>query len=58
MKKRRVKFGKVKIQKLNRIALPSSILENLDLKVGDEISLFLDVDEGEIIIEKGVEDEK
>jgi bifunctional DNA-binding transcriptional regulator/antitoxin component of YhaV-PrlF toxin-antitoxin module len=47
---RRVKFGKVKIQKLNRIALPTSILENLELNIGDEIELLLDIDKGEIIV--------
>ena len=50
--KKRVKFGNLKIQKLNRIALPSSLLENLDLNISDNIELFLDIANDEIIIKK------
>lgn len=50
--KKRVKFGNLKIQKLNRIALPSSLLENLNLNISDNIELFLDVANDEIIIKK------
>ena len=52
---KRIKFGKLKIQKLNRIALPNSLLENLDLEVGDEVKVFLDIERGEIVIEKSEE---
>ena len=49
---KRIKFGKIKIQQLNRIALPSSLLENLDLKIGDEVELFLDIEKGEIVVKE------
>ncbi len=52
VKGKRVKFGFSKIQKLNRVALPSSLLENLNLKVGKDVEFFLDIDKGEIIIKK------
>ena len=51
-KNKRVKFGSSKIQKLNRVAFPISLLENLNLKVGKDVEFFLDVDKGEIIIKK------
>lgn len=51
-KNKRVKFGKLKIQKLNRVALPSSLLDNLNLDVKDDIELFLDMEREEIIIKK------
>jgi len=50
--KKRVKFGKLKIQKLNRIAIPNSLLENLNLKISDDIELLLDIDKEEIVIKK------
>ena len=50
--KNRVKFGYLKIQKLNRVALPNSLLENLGLKISDDIELFLDIDKEEIVIKK------
>jgi len=50
--KKRVKFGDLKIQKLNRIALPSSLLENLELNVGDEVEVFLDIEKDEIVIRR------
>ncbi|MBS3092034.1 hypothetical protein J4466_01300 [Candidatus Pacearchaeota archaeon] len=49
---KRVKFGDLKIQKLNRVALPNSLLENLDLKPSDDVELFLDIESNEIIIKK------
>ena len=49
---KRVKFGNLKIQKLNRVALPSSLLENLGLDVGRDVDLFLDIEKEEIIIRK------
>ncbi len=49
---KRVKFGQLKIQKLNRVALPSSLLENLELEIGNEVELFLDIEKGEIVIRK------
>ena len=49
---KRVKFGTLKIQKLNRVALPNSLLENLHLQVSDNIELLLDIEKEEIIIKK------
>ena len=50
--KKRVKFGDLKIQKLNRVALPNSLLENLDLDVSDDVEVFLDIQKDEIVIKK------
>ena len=49
---KRVKFGQSKIQKLNRVALPNSLLENLNLSEGEDISIFLDIEKREIVIKK------
>ena len=49
---KRVKFGSLKIQKLNRIALPSALLENLDLDVGQVVDLYLDLEKKEIVVRK------
>lgn len=51
-KKKRVTFGKARVQKLNRVALPSYLLENLGIEVGNNIELFLDIKKKEIIIKK------
>lgn len=40
----------VKIQSLNRIALNPELLENLGLKTGDKVKIFLDTEKEEIII--------
>jgi len=55
---KRIKFGKLKIQKLNRIALPNSLLENLNLKISDNIEIFLDIEKQEIVIKKIKDKEK
>lgn len=47
---KRVKFGNSKVQKLNRVVLPSSLLENLSLAIGDNVEIYLDIDNEEIII--------
>lgn len=52
MGKKRIKFGELKIQKLNRVALPSSLLENLELDVGDEVGVYLDIEKDEIVIRR------
>ena len=50
--KHKIKFGSLKIQKLNRLALPSSLLENLSLDVGDEVEVYLDIKKDEIVIRR------
>ena len=50
--KSRIKFGELKIQQLNRVALPNSLLENLNLEVGNDVELFLDIEKDEIVIRK------
>jgi len=50
--KKRIKFGNLKIRKLNRIAIPSSLLENLNLKISDDVEISLDIEKDEIIIKK------
>ena len=58
MKKKGITFGKVKIQKLNRIALPKALLDNLNLDIGSEIELFLDLEKEEIKIKEVKKNEK
>jgi len=48
--KKEVTFGDVKIQKLNRIAIPKALLDNLDLDIGSEVELVLDIERNEIVI--------
>jgi bifunctional DNA-binding transcriptional regulator/antitoxin component of YhaV-PrlF toxin-antitoxin module len=50
--KKHLSFGKVKIQQLNRIAIPKTLLDNLEISIGDEINLFLDIEKEEIVIKK------
>ena len=52
IEKKRIKVGKLKVQKLNRVALPSSLLDNLDIKVSDDVEIFLDIEKEEIVIKK------
>ncbi|PIN90961.1 hypothetical protein COU60_01305 [Candidatus Pacearchaeota archaeon CG10_big_fil_rev_8_21_14_0_10_34_76] len=42
----------IKIQGLNRVALPKELLENLDLREGDKIVLYFDPNSGSIIIRR------
>ena len=43
---------RIKIQSLNRIALSPELLENMNLDIGDDVSVFFDVDKKEIIVRK------
>jgi bifunctional DNA-binding transcriptional regulator/antitoxin component of YhaV-PrlF toxin-antitoxin module len=52
MKKEIIFQKKVKIQALNRIALSPELLENLDLKMGDDVSVFLDTEKQQIVVRK------
>lgn len=49
---KRVKFGVSKVQQLNRIVLPSALLENVGLKIGSDVEMFLDIETNEIIIKR------
>ena len=49
---KRVKFGVSKVQQPNRIAFPTSLLENIKLNIGNSVEIYLDIDEDEIIIKK------
>jgi len=40
------------IQSLNRVALNPQLLENLGLKIGDKVKIFLDAQKEEIIIRR------
>lgn len=42
----------IKIQGLNRIALPKELLENLDLKKGDNIALYFNPKKAIISLKK------
>jgi len=42
----------VKIQNLNRVVLNPELLENLKLKQGDKVNIFLDTEKEEIIIRR------
>lgn len=48
--KRPVFQRNVIIQQLNRVALNPQLLENLGLKEGDKVKIFLDTEKEEIII--------
>ena len=51
--KKEILFKKVvKIQNLNIIAIPKELLENLNLKVGDEIKILFNPYDSSIIIKK------
>lgn len=52
MKKEVIFQRKVKIQALNRIALSPELLENMNLKVGDDVSVFFDTEKQQIIVRK------
>lgn len=53
MKKEEILFKRgIKIQGLNRIAIPKELLENMKLEEGDKIALFYDKETGSIIIKK------
>lgn len=41
---------KIKIQVLNRVVLSPELLENMNLEIGDDVSIFFDADKKEIII--------
>ena len=43
---------KIKIQTLNRVALSPELLENMKLSIGDNVSIYFDVDKKEIIVRK------
>lgn len=42
----------VQIQKLNRVTLNEELLENLNLRQGDKVNIFLDTQKEEIIIRR------
>ncbi|MCK5043728.1 hypothetical protein KAR52_01880 [Candidatus Pacearchaeota archaeon] len=43
---------KIKIQTLNRVALSPELLENMGLQIGDDVSVFFNIDKKEIIVKK------
>lgn len=49
---RKVKCGTVALQQLRRIALPTVITENLDLREGDHLTLYYDPDTKAAILTK------
>ena len=49
---KKVSFGITSVQKGRRIILDDSLLQNLDIKEGDPVELFLDVKEEAIIVKK------
>jgi len=51
-KKEGILFRKGRIQGLNRIAIPKELLENLNLKEGDEIAIYFDPEKESIIMKK------
>jgi len=48
----RVSFGTKSIQKLKRVSLNHSLLDNLDVREGDTVDLYFDTEEKAIIIKK------
>jgi bifunctional DNA-binding transcriptional regulator/antitoxin component of YhaV-PrlF toxin-antitoxin module len=49
----KVFFGTKKIQKLGRVQLTMALLDNLNLKEGNEVCIYLDVKNKQIIIKEG-----
>lgn len=49
---KKVLFDTKKIQKLGRIQLNPRLLDNLNLQVGDELEIYLDTNENQIILKK------
>ncbi len=49
---KKVSFGITSVQKGRRIILDDSLLQNLDIKEGDPVELFLDIREEAIIVKK------
>lgn len=47
-----VSFGVTSIQKGRRISLDDSLLQNLSIKVGDQVEVFLDTEEEAIVVKK------
>lgn len=62
MRTKRVSFGITPIQQGKRIKLNNNLLHNLNIKEGDSVELFLDINEEAIIVKKSrldtEEDEK
>ena len=49
---KKVSFGITSVQKGRRIILDDSLLQNLNIKEGDPVELFLDVREEAIVVKK------
>jgi len=47
-----VSFGVTSVQKGRRISLDDSLLQNLSIKVGDQVEIFLDTEEEAIVVKK------
>jgi len=48
----KVLFDTTSLQKSRRILLPAPLLQNLNLKQGDPLDVFLDTDAQEIVVKK------
>ena len=48
----RVSFGSRTIQKLKRVSLNHSLLDNLNVSEGDTVDLYFDTDEIAVVIKK------
>ena len=48
----RVSFGTKSIQKMKRVSLNHSLLDNLNVSEGDAVDLYFDTEEKAIIIKK------
>ena len=51
---KKVSFGVISVQKGRRITLDGSLLQNLGIKEGDPVELFLDIKDEAIIIKKSL----
>jgi bifunctional DNA-binding transcriptional regulator/antitoxin component of YhaV-PrlF toxin-antitoxin module len=49
---KKVSFGVITVQKGRRITLDGSLLQNLSIKEGDPVELFLDIKDEAIIVKK------
>jgi bifunctional DNA-binding transcriptional regulator/antitoxin component of YhaV-PrlF toxin-antitoxin module len=49
---KKVSFGVISVQKGRRVILDESLLQNLEIKEGDPVEVFLDIKEESIVIKK------
>lgn len=49
---KKVSFGTVSLQQLRRVALPALLMENMDVREGDELAIWFDPDSKAAVLMK------